>query len=141
MGVVQDGELYTTYGMRGFYLTTTAQALAAIDAVGHPNLHLHLDVYHMQLTEGRLTDTLRLAMERREGAGQLRHLQVSSVPGRNEPDRGEINYPYIFDLVDELGYAGWIGCEYRPRGGTLEGLGWAARYGIGQRKSGATGRP
>jgi hydroxypyruvate isomerase len=131
MGIVQGGELYTTYGMRGFYLTSTAQALKAIDAVGHPNLHLHLDVYHMQLTEGRLTETLRMAMARQEGPGQLRHLQISSVPGRNEPDGGEINYPYIFELVDELGFAGWVGCEYRPRGGTIEGLGWAARYGIG----------
>lgn len=132
MGLVQGGEAYTTYGMRGFYLTSTAQALAAIEAVGHPNLHLHLDVYHMQLTEGRLTDTLRAVLARHEGPGQLRHLQVSSVPGRNEPDQGEINYPYVFDLLDELGFAGWVGCEYRPRGGTLDGLGWGARYGIGR---------
>jgi 2-dehydrotetronate isomerase len=125
MGVVRAGEQYTTYGMRGFYLTRTAQALAAIDAVGHPNLHLHLDLYHMQLTEGRLTDTLR------ENIGLVRHLQVAGVPGRNEPDGGEINYPYLFDLIDELGFTGWVGCEYRPRAGTLEGLGWAARYGIG----------
>jgi 2-dehydrotetronate isomerase len=125
MGVVRAGEQYTTYGMRGFYLTRTAQALAAIEAVGHPNLHLHLDLYHMQLTEGRLTDTLR------ENIGLVRHLQVAGVPGRNEPDGGEINYPYLFDLIDELGFTGWVGCEYRPRAGTLEGLGWAARYGIG----------
>ncbi len=131
MGVVADGEQYTTYGMRGFYLTSTAQAQAAIAAVGHPNLHLHLDVYHMQLTEGRLSDTLRAALARREGPGQLRHLQVSSVPGRNEPDGGEINYPYLFDLIDSLGFDGWVGCEYRPRAGTLEGLGWGKRYGIG----------
>jgi hydroxypyruvate isomerase len=124
MGIVPDGEQYTTYGMRGFYLTHVAQALEAINAVGHPNLHLHLDVYHMQLTEGRLTDTLR------ENIGRVRHLQVSSVPGRNEPDGGEINFPFLFDLIDELGFTGWIGCEYRPRRGTLEGLGWAKRYGI-----------
>ena len=130
MGVVQGGELYTTYGMQGFYLTSTAQALEAIDAVCHPNLHLHLDIYHMQLTEGRLTETLQTAMARKRGPGQLKHLQVSSVPGRNEPEGGEINYPFLFDLVDELGFEGWVGCEYRPRGATLEGLGWAARYGI-----------
>jgi hydroxypyruvate isomerase len=141
MGVVRGGEPYTTYGMRGFYLTGTAQALAAIEEVGHPNLHLHLDVYHMQLTEGRLADTLRMAAGRREGAGQLRHLQVSSVPGRNEPDGGEVNYPYVFDLVDELGFAGWVGCEYRPRAGTLEGLGWAARYGIGPRARAGVAAP
>lgn len=131
MGVVQGGELYTTYGMRGFYLTSTAQALAAIDEVGHPNLHLHLDIYHMQLTEGRLSQTLTTAMTRREGPGQLRHLQVASVPGRNEPDTGEINFPHLFGLIDELGFNGWVGCEYRPRAGTVEGLGWARPYGIG----------
>lgn len=125
MGVVRAGEQYTTYGMRGFYLTSTVQALAAIEAVGHPNLHLHLDLYHMQLTEGRLSDTLR------ENIDRVRHLQVAGVPGRNEPDGGEINYPFLFDLIDELGFTGWVGCEYRPRARTLEGLGWAARYGIG----------
>ncbi len=125
MGVVPGGEPYTTYGMRGFFLTRTAQALAAIEEVGHSNLFLHLDLYHQQLTEGRLADTLRETIRR------VRHLQVSGVPGRNEPDGGEINYPYLFDLIDELGFTGWVGCEYRPRAGTLEGLGWAARYGIG----------
>lgn len=133
MGVVRDGELYTTYGMRGFFLTSTAQAMAAIEAVGHPNLHLHLDLYHMQLTEGRLTETLRNALSRKQGPGQLKHLQVSSVPGRNEPDNGEINFPFLFNLIDELGFDGWVGCEYRPRGRTLEGLGWAASYGIGRK--------
>jgi hydroxypyruvate isomerase len=128
MGVVQNGEQYTTLGMRGFFLTRTAQALQAIAAVGHANLYLHLDIYHMQLTEGRLADTLR------ETISQLRHVQVSSVPGRNEPDGGEINFPYLFDLIDALGYTGWVGCEYRPRVGTLDGLGWAARYGIGARR-------
>src|SRR3546814_14963814 len=57
----------------------------------------------------------------------IRHIQVSNVPDRTEPDVGEIDYPYLFDLIDEVGYAGWIGCEYRPRAGTLEGLGWARR--------------
>jgi hydroxypyruvate isomerase len=136
MGVIQDGELYTTYGMRGFYLTNTAQALAAIEAVNHPNLHLHLDIYHMQLTEGRLTETLRAAMARREGPGQLRHVQIAGVPGRHEPNGGEINCPHLFDLIDELGYTGWVSCEYRPKAGTDEGLGWAHPYGIGVRTSG-----
>lgn len=125
MGTVPDGEAFTTFGMRGFYLTRTAQALEAIEAVAHPNLFLHLDLYHMQLTEGRLTDTLR------ENIGRVRHLQIAGVPGRGEPDGGEINFPYVFELIDELGFSGWVGCEYRPRAGTLEGLGWAAQYGIG----------
>lgn len=125
MGVVLEGEAFTTFGMRGFYLTSVAQAVAALDAVGHANLHLHLDFYHLQMTEGRLAETWNAV------APRVRHLQLAGVPGRHEPDIGEINYPYLFDLVDAAGFAGWVGCEYRPRAGTLAGLGWAARYGIG----------
>ncbi len=124
LGVVPEGELYTTLGMRGFYLTSTTQALTTIQAVDHPNLHLHLDMYHMQMTEGRLADTLRQHIH------LVRHLQLAGVPGRHEPDVGEINYPYLFDLIDQLGFTGWIGCEYKPQGETLDGLGWAQRYGI-----------
>jgi hydroxypyruvate isomerase len=132
LGVVPKGEQYTTFGMSGFYLTRTAQAVAAIEAVGHPNLFLHLDMYHMQMTEGRIADTLR------QHIGRVRHLQLAGVPGRHEPDVGEINYPYLFALIDELGFDGWVGCEYRPRAGTLEGLGWAAPFGIGVPGAGAT---
>src|SRR5579871_4448095 len=66
----------------------------------------------------------------RDLAGRYPHIQIAGNPGRHEPDIGEINYPYLFDLLDQIGYAGWIGCEYRPRGETRAGLGWAARYGI-----------
>jgi hydroxypyruvate isomerase len=124
LGVVPEGETYTTFGMRGFYLTRVAQAIEALDAVAHPNLHLHLDFYHLQMTEGRLAENFRAV------APRTRHLQLAGVPGRHEPDVGEINYPFLFDLIDELGFAGWVGCEYRPRAGTLAGLGWAAAYGI-----------
>lgn len=126
-GDIDGGETYTTYGMRGFYLTRTEQALQAIEAVGNPNLHLHLDVYHLQLTEGRLADTITRNIRR------IKHLQIAGVPGRNEPSRGEINYPYLFDLIDRLEFDGWVGCEYRPFGETVAGLGWAAAYGIGGR--------
>ena len=67
----------------------------------------------------------------RELAGSYPHVQIAGTPGRHEPDVGEINYPYLFDLFDEIGYDGWIGCEYRPKGDTVAGLGWATRYGIG----------
>lgn len=122
--LIEGGEAYTTYGMRGFYLTRTLQAIEVIDAVRHPNLQLHLDLYHLQLTEGQLANTLRRYMPR------IRHLQIAGVPGRNEPSLGEINYPFLFDLIDQLGFDGWIGCEYRPAGNTIEGLDWAKRYGI-----------
>ena len=127
-GDIESGETYTTYGMHGFYLTRTQQAVDAIQAVGHPNLHLHLDMYHMQLTEGRLADTLKRHID------IVKHLQIAGVPGRNEPDHGEINYPYLFDLIDKLGFTGWVGCEYRPFGKTVDGLGWAAPYGVRARQ-------
>lgn len=124
LGIVANGPSYTTQGMHGYFLNHTADARAAIDAVAHPNLSLHLDCHHMQMLEGNLAETLR------ENIGRVRHIQLAGVPGRHEPDVGEINYPFLFDLLDELGYEGWVGCEYRPKGKTLDGLGWAARYGI-----------
>jgi hydroxypyruvate isomerase len=125
MGLVRGGPDYTTQGMHGYFLNHTVQARRIIEEVGSDNLFLHLDCYHMQMLEGNLAQTIR------DNIDLVRHFQVAGVPGRHEPDIGEINYPFLFDLIDELGYAGWIGCEYRPRGNTMEGLGWAAPYGIG----------
>ena len=96
-----------------------------IERVGRANLQLQLDLYHVQIMEGDLATTVRAL------AGRYPHVQIAGNPGRHEPDVGEINYPYLFDLFDEIGYAGWIGCEYRPKGDTLAGLGWAKKYGIG----------
>ncbi|MCU0869690.1 MAG: hydroxypyruvate isomerase family protein [Burkholderiales bacterium] len=124
-GQVAQGAAYTTEGMHGYFLNTSDQAVRLLDAIAHPNVHLHLDCYHMQILEGHLADTLRAHV------GRLRHLQIAGVPGRHEPDVGEIHYPYLFDLLDTLGYGGWVGCEYRPRGATRDGLGWGARYGLG----------
>jgi hydroxypyruvate isomerase len=124
LGAVQGGASYTTEGMHGYFLNHSDQARRIIERVGSDNLFLHLDVYHMQMLEGHLAETLRTHL------GLLRHVQIAGVPGRHEPDVGEIHYPYLFDLLDELGYDGWVGCEYRPRAGTEAGLGWARRYGI-----------
>ena len=109
----------------GYFLNTTTQAMSIIERVGHPNLKLQLDLYHVQIMEGDLAHRIRAL------AGHYPHVQIAGNPGRHEPDVGEINYPFLFDLFDELGYAGWIGCEYRPKGDTKAGLGWAKRYGIG----------
>jgi hydroxypyruvate isomerase len=109
----------------GYFLNTTTQAMAVIDKVGHPNLQLQLDLYHVQIMEGDLAHHIRTL------AGRYPHIQIAGNPGRHEPDVGEINYPFLFDLLDEIGYPGWIGCEYRPRGETRAGLGWARDYGIG----------
>lgn len=135
LGIVQNGPSYTTEGMHGYFLNHTAEARAVIEEVGSDNLFLHLDVYHMQMLEGHLAESLR------DNLHVLRHVQIAGVPGRHEPSVGEINFPFLFDLLDELGYPGWVGCEYRPANGTWEGLGWAARYGIGGAAARASGQP
>lgn len=128
LGIVQNGPSYTTQGMHGYFLNHTEQARRILDEVDSRNLLLHLDFYHMQMLEGNLAQTVR------ENMGRLRHVQIAGVPGRHEPSVGEINYPYLFALLDELGYTGWIGCEYRPQADTWSGLSWAAPYGIQSRR-------
>ena len=108
----------------GYYLNTTAQALETIDAVGAPNLGLQLDLYHTQITEGDLVHHVR------DLAGRYTHVQIAGNPDRNEPDHGEVNYSYVLDVLDQTGYDGWVGCEYRPRAGTKDGLSWARPYGV-----------
>ena len=108
----------------GYFLNTADQARAVIDAVGHDNLYLQCDLYHAQIMTGDLAETIR------EHIDIIRHFQIAGVPGRHEPDNGEINYPYLFNLIDWAGFRGWIGCEYRPAVGTLDGLGWALDYDI-----------
>jgi hydroxypyruvate isomerase len=109
----------------GWFLTGTAQARRIIDRVARDNVRMQFDIYHMQIMEGRLADTFRAHFD------VISHVQISGVPGRHEPDaRQEINYPYLLSLIDELGFDGWVGCEYRPRAGTLAGLDWARPYGV-----------
>ena len=111
-------EPLNTQDVPGYFLTSQAQARSIIESVGAPNLKLQLDLYHCQIMEGDLTKHLR------DYADIVGHIQIAGVPGRHEPNVGEINYPHLFDVLDEIGYDGWVGCEYRPRGGTTEGLGW-----------------
>jgi len=108
--------------MPGYFLMTQQQAHALRIECGEPNVKVQMDFYHAQIVEGDLASTFKQYLA---GIG---HVQIAGVPGRHEPDVGEINYPYLFGLLDELGYDGWVGCEYRPRGATLEGLGWFAPY-------------
>ena len=124
MDVVRGSENYVTHGMRGFFLNRADQARRIMDRVAHDNLFLHLDLYHQQIMQGNLAKTLR------DHIAVIRHIQFAGVPGRHEPNIGEINYPFLFDLIDQLGYRGWVGCEYRPKKSTEAGLGWAAPYGI-----------
>ena len=115
-------EAINTRDIPGFFLQTTSQALAIVADVGSDNLKLQYDIYHMQIMEGDLTPTIEANLS------MIHHMQLADNPGRNEPGTGEINYPFLFDAIDEMGYEGWIGCEYKPRTTTVEGLQWAAPY-------------
>ena len=110
----------------GYFLTTQADAHSIREEVGVPNLKVQMDFYHAQIVEGDLSVKLRRWLE------HIGHVQIAGVPGRNEPDRGEVNYYEIFALLDELGYDGWIGCEYRPLHGTAAGLAWLDRVDRGR---------
>jgi len=124
-GVTLLIEPINTRDIPGYFLNTTSQALSILERVGHANVRLQLDLYHCQIMEGDLATRIRRL------AGHYPHVQIAGVPDRHEPDRGEVNYRYLFDLLDEIGYAGFIGCEYRPAADTRAGLGWAKEWGIG----------
>lgn len=106
--------------MPGYFLNRQDDAHAIVGEVGAPNLQVQMDLYHCQVVEGDLAAKLRQYLP----TGRVGHLQIAGVPDRGEPDVGEVHYPYLFELIDSLGYAGHIGCEYRPRGDTRAGLGW-----------------
>jgi len=109
------------YDIPGFALNRSREALDLIDAVGSDNLFLQYDIYHMQRMEGELAATIKANLPR------IAHVQLADNPGRNEPGTGEIHYPFLFDLLDGLGYDGYIGCEYKPKTTTLDGLAWLRR--------------
>ena len=111
-------EPVNTRDVPGFLISRTRQALDIIDAAAVTNLKLQYDIYHAQVMEGDLARTIETEFSR------IGHIQLADNPGRNEPGTGEINYPFLFNLLDRLGYDGWIGCEYKPRTTTAEGLGW-----------------
>ena len=102
----------------GYFLSTIEQTAAILAELTHPRLKIQMDWYHLQIMGGDLTRrTERFFSE-------VGHIQVAGVPDRSEPDRGEVNSSHLFELVDQLGYEGWIGCEYKPAGRTEEGLAW-----------------
>lgn len=108
--------------MPGFWLDTPSRALALIAELAEPNLWLQYDIYHAQVMEGDLARTIQANLAR------IAHFQLADNPGRHEPGTGEINYPFIFDLLDRSGYAGWVGCEYKPLADSFTGLAWAENY-------------
>lgn len=117
-GITLVIEPINTRDMPGYFLNYQRDARRVIEAVGEPNLKLQLDLYHCQIMEGDLARHIR------EYADITGHVQIAGVPDRHEPDIGEVDYRYLFDVLDETGYRGWVGCEYRPIGRTEDGLGW-----------------
>lgn len=115
-------EPINTRDIPGFYLCHTQQALDIMDEVGSDNIALQYDIYHMQIMEGDLAPTIETNLAR------IGHMQLADNPGRHEPGTGEINYPFLFDFIDKLGYKGWIGCEYKPAAKTEDGLDWVKPY-------------
>ena len=108
--------------MPGFFLNNTEQAKGILNDVGSDNLSLQYDIYHMQIMEGDLARTVESNLK------DISHMQLADNPGRHEPGTGEINYDFLFQFIDEIGYEGWIGCEYIPAATTLEGLSWINPY-------------
>lgn len=112
----------TRIDMPGYWLDTPACAFALAEEIGRPNLRVQYDIYHALV----MGDDPRLTLRRR--LPEIGHVQVADLPGRHEPGSGEADYGRLFKLLDELGYAGWVGCEYRPRAGTEEGLSWLSPW-------------
>ena len=110
--------------MAGYHLNTLAQGAAMVAAIGADRLGLQFDIYHCQVTEGDITRRIEAHLP------IIAHMQLADVPGRHEPGTGEIGWAYVLRRIDALGYAGWVGCEYRPAGDTVAGLAWRARYGV-----------
>ncbi len=115
-------EPINTRTVPGFYLTTSRQALDVLDAAGADNAFLQYDIFHMQIMEGDLAQTIARLLPR------IGHMQLADVPDRHEPGSGEINFDFLLPHIDRLGYRGWMGCEYLPQGDTVQGLAWAKPY-------------
>ena len=115
-------EPINTRDIPGFFLNRQDEAHAICEEVGAANLQVQFDLYHAQIVEGDL------AMKMRKYIGRIGHMQIAGVPLRHEPSEGEVHYPYLYALMDELNYQGWVGAEYRPKGNTSAGLGWFAPY-------------
>jgi hydroxypyruvate isomerase len=117
-------EPINTRDIPGFFLNRQDEAHAIVAEVGAANLKVQMDLYHCQIVEGDLAMKIRQHLP----SGNVGHIQIAGVPQRHEPDLGELNFPFLFDLLDELGYSGHVGAEYRPKGNTRAGLGWFAPY-------------
>lgn len=102
----------------GYLISDVATAQSLVDMVARPNVGIQFDMYHVQIMEGDLAKRFEAHLD------DIRHVQIAGVPERHEPNIGEVNYPYLFQMMDRLGYQGYVGCEYNPRGMTQDGLDW-----------------
>lgn len=126
-------EPINTRDIPGFFLNRQDQAHEIVQEIGAPNLKVQMDLYHCQVVEGDVAMKIRKYLP----TGRVGHFQIAGVPERHEPDVGEVNYEYLFQVIDQVsqqcGWSGWVGCEYKPRrgatpGGTSDGLGWFQRW-------------
>ena len=117
-------EPINTRDIPGYLLNRQDEAHAIVSEIGAVNLKVQIDLYHCQIVEGDVAMKLRQYLP----TGRVGHIQIAGVPDRQEPDLGELHHPYLFSVLDELGWDGFIGCEYRPRAGTSAGLGWMTPY-------------
>jgi hydroxypyruvate isomerase len=104
--------------MPGYFINYQDEAITVIEQLNLHNVRLQMDFYHLQMMEGNITQKLVKYFE------HIGHIQIAGVPGRHEPSIGEINYPFLFHLLDEMDYTGHVGCEYHPKAGTSSGLSW-----------------
>jgi hydroxypyruvate isomerase len=117
-GIVQLVEPLNTIDNPGYIICSPHRAFSLVEEVGHPNLKVEYDLYHAQKMEGNLTTTIR------DHIGQIGHVQIADNPGRHEPGTGEINFPFMFQVLDDAGYDGWVSLEYNPSGRTEDSFGW-----------------
>jgi hydroxypyruvate isomerase len=115
-------EAINTIDIPGYSVFSTHQSRDAVEATESPNVKVQYDIYHMQIMEGDVTRTINANFD------SIHHYQLADNPGRHEPGTGELNYDFLLSHLDSKGYKGWVGCEYIPTAGTVEGLGWAAKY-------------
>jgi len=123
-GITLMLEPLNTQTVPGYLHTDTAHTRRIIEAVGAPNVKLQYDFFHMQIMQGNHVETLAQNLD------IIAHIQFSSVPGRHEPQFGELNFTFLFDHLDEIGYDGWVAGEYFPKGDSWDGLSWAVPYGF-----------
>jgi hydroxypyruvate isomerase len=121
-GIMLVTEPINSFDIPAYFVNRTSEALDLIEAVASDNLFIQYDVYHAQRMEGELGSTLK------EHLSRIGHIQIADNPGRNEPGTGEINYAWLLKHIDAIGYDGWIGCEYKPKTTTVEGLGWMKAF-------------